>query len=450
MPDQPKKPPLDIDKVVQEIEPAVSAETDSAINSQQEVAGQVVAIESTVQGEQQLKSVAQARRLADMFPAHALSQQWQDKLNIGNTLIGRLGLGSHLTDHSTALAVALNSRAWNDKLLGQATQIGEAYRATDAWTRDLSRLQELARSQHSLFSVSKPFTADVYGITRIGAVSELMRKKFAHHDAFATMLAKLESPWLKQLQETRSMAALTELHGIGNALNNIHGYNHALTKALRLDLGDWRDRVTLNEAVVADPVGRAALYVERGFNTSLTDFPDRAFQTGLQVAGLGIEDFDENPPDVDAKGSNDDIEEAALRRNNKCHDYLQRLERRLRIFIDQAMTAQYGTDWPRHRLQKQTYDAWQEKRERAERNGASVSSLIELADFTDYENIICRRDHWREIFVNQFIRQESVRESFQRLYPLRIATMHARLLTKEDELYLIAEAMRLLGAIKRE
>ncbi|KQB60781.1 MULTISPECIES: hypothetical protein [Acidovorax] len=73
--------------------------------------------------------------------------------------------------------------------------------------------------------------------------------------------------------------------------------------------------------------------------------------------------------------------------------------------------------------------------------------FIEAADFTDYEAIICRKDHWREVFQGRFKRQESVRESFQRLYPIRLAAMHARFVTKEDELYLAAEGMRLLSAI---
>ncbi len=42
-----------------------------------------------------------------------------------------------------------------------------------------------------------------------------------------------------------------------------------------------------------------------------------------------------------------------------------------------------------------------------------------------------------------FRREEDVRESFQRLHPLRIATMHARLLTQDDEVFLSVEVKRI-------
>jgi hypothetical protein len=55
--------------------------------------------------------------------------------------------------------------------------------------------------------------------------------------------------------------------------------------------------------------------------------------------------------------------------------------------------------------------------------------LIEYADFTDYAAVICRADNWREVFSTFFNRPESVRESFQRLHPIRLDAMHARLIT---------------------
>jgi hypothetical protein len=73
--------------------------------------------------------------------------------------------------------------------------------------------------------------------------------------------------------------------------------------------------------------------------------------------------------------------------------------------------------------------------------------LIAFADFTDYEKIICRRDNWKEVFAPFFDRPESVRESLQRLYPVRLATMHARLITQDDQILLYIETKRLLKAM---
>jgi len=61
--------------------------------------------------------------------------------------------------------------------------------------------------------------------------------------------------------------------------------------------------------------------------------------------------------------------------------------------------------------------------------------------------IITRRDNWEAVFKPIFCRAESVIESFQRLYPIRICTMHARVITQDDELYLYVEVKRLLAAI---
>ena len=75
--------------------------------------------------------------------------------------------------------------------------------------------------------------------------------------------------------------------------------------------------------------------------------------------------------------------------------------------------------------------------------------VIEYADFTDYAPVICRSDNWRDVFAPFFNRPESVRESFQRLHPIRLDTMHARLITQDDQLLLRVEVKRLVKAIRK-
>lgn len=72
--------------------------------------------------------------------------------------------------------------------------------------------------------------------------------------------------------------------------------------------------------------------------------------------------------------------------------------------------------------------------------------MIAYADFTDYVRVICKRDNWN-IFKPFFDREENVRESFQRLYPVRLDTMHARPITQDDELLLYIETRRLSKVI---
>lgn len=260
-------------------------------------------------------------------------------------------------------------------------------------------------------------------------------------------LEAITTPWINSAEAARSASAILELQSMGNALRTVKGFDLGLTAAIRLDLGDWRDKITFPELIFIDPVARTDFYATRGFNTVLTDFPEAAFHQSLDLAGLDGETLNLELYGPAVRPLSDPEEESGLQRTNKCHDKLQRFERRLRQFIDDAMTAQYGSDWPKKQLDPKLYEYWEHKKQRAECNGG-ILTFIEVADFTDYETIICKKDHWRENFEARFKKKESVRESFQRLHPIRLAAMHARIVTKEDELYLAAEVVRLLSAIK--
>jgi hypothetical protein len=282
---------------------------------------------------------------------------------------------------------------------------------------------------------------------QVGAVTEFAQRFDTRRLDLQRSLEAIRTPWLNELDTAKSIAGALELRGIGTALRTTMGFDPGLTAALRFDLGDWRDKITFPELVFVDPVVRTDFYVKRGFNTALTDFPESAFHQNLRVAGLDGETLDFEFFGQVIEPSADPEEEVGLQRTNKCHDRLQRFERQLRQFIDDAMTAQYGPDWPRKRLARKLYEDWEFKKHRAESNGITLT-YIEVADFADYETIICKQDHWREVFETRFKKKESVRESFQRLQPIRVTTMHGRIVTNEDELYLAAETARLLSAIK--
>jgi hypothetical protein len=114
------------------------------------------------------------------------------------------------------------------------------------------------------------------------------------------------------------------------------------------------------------------------------------------------------------------------------------------------MTQAFGANWPRHRLPNGMYDQWLEKKRKAEQANGTDRPLVAYADFTDYALLICRSDNWREVFPMFFGRPESVRESFQRLYPIRLDTMHARPITQDDELLLYVETRRLVKILLRD
>ena len=85
---------------------------------------------------------------------------------------------------------------------------------------------------------------------------------------------------------------------------------------------------------------------------------------------------------------------------------------------------------------------------KAHDDGEPVQPLIAYADFTDYVKIILRGGNWDQVFKPVFRRETLVQEAFQRLYPIRRCTMHARIITQDDELYLFTETQLLLKAMR--
>lgn len=305
---------------------------------------------------------------------------------------------------------------------------------------------DLLKRHEDLFRVPQASEmARLLDTFQMGSVAELAYQKNKDIIDWQRPLDAITSPWLNKVESARSIAAVLELQSIGNALNVRKGFDPEFTAALRLDLGDWRDKITFPEAVFFDSAARSDFYVSRGFNPALTDFPEAAFLQCLDHAGLGGEsvdiELDEAPSSLATSR-----EEIGLQRNINCYNLLQRFERQIRHYINDQMTAHYGPNWPKHRLPPDTYKKWVGKKKNAGTNGEHLL-LIEFADFTDYSPIICRGDQWKQIFGTKFERQESVRESFQRLHPIRVTVMHSRIVTNDDKLFLFAETLRLIRAI---
>lgn len=215
-----------------------------------------------------------------------------------------------------------------------------------------------------------------------------------------------------------------------------------MSAALRLDLGDWRDEIAMPTASLRDAAERSRFYAGLGLNRALTDFTPRAFDESLAAAGLA--DETEGP-----RSGADDTEKAGLARARAAFDRLQRFEREVRRFVDRAMRQAFGDGWIAQGTPAGMKDRWLQKRDTAVARGETEGPLIDYADFTDYKAIIERGDNWQAVFRHVFERPEDVRESFQRLFPVRICTMHARIVTLDDEIYLVSETTRLLRAIRK-
>lgn len=291
---------------------------------------------------------------------------------------------------------------------------------------------------------SQHYAAAMRGLSVTADLARLTSAAEVHKASY-----EISRPWMNVVDPVRSMRGLIEMQGIGRLLSDSAPFSLEASAAYRSALGDWRDTVSFQSSVFADLEKRAALYRSRGFDGALTDMPADAFAQSVHVARVNIQ----RPPLLSifvapVEPSEDEHEEAAFERTNKAHDWLQRFETQVRRFIDQRMRASFGENWPRHRLPNGMYERWIEKRRKAGDRG-HAAPLVAFADFTDYLLIIEKRDNWQEVFKAFFGRPEAVRESFQRLYPIRLDTMHARLITADDELYLYVEVRRIVSAITR-
>jgi Swt1-like HEPN len=280
-----------------------------------------------------------------------------------------------------------------------------------------------------------------------GAIAKFLDGETRNQLHLSKIAAALTAPWARIADPLLSAKALVEVHSLGAALRNGHAFEEAFSTALRADLGDWREPVVFDPDALLDSARRTALYVERGFERSLTDFPEPVYAETLEVAGIAPNYLLINleqlvPPPASPEDA------AQYQRASFCYSVLLRLEKALRNFIQVNMTRQYGSAWPK-RMQGM-YDRWQEKAEIARAQGRTFDTLIDMADFTDYETIISRRDHFKDVFSAFFPRSEFAGESLRRLYPTRLATMHATPPTQDDLIYLAVESRRLfqiMGAV---
>jgi hypothetical protein len=254
--------------------------------------------------------------------------------------------------------------------------------------------------------------------------------------AIANAMQSMHSPWLLRDDVMRSAHAFAEIQKIGRAIGAVAPFDEGLAQSLRGALGDWRDVTTLPTPIFDSVIARTDFYARLGFDSSLTDFTAEAFDESAELAGLASE----------PEEGEDDGEEIGLARTNRAHGQLLRFERNVRRFIDAAMKAEFGDDWLQRQLPDGMLEAWKEKKAIALAKGEAEQPLIAYADFTDYIRIIERKDNWARVFKAIFKRQTDIQESFVRLFPVRICTMHARLITLEDELLLQVETRRVSRA----
>lgn len=311
--------------------------------------------------------------------------------------------------------------------------------------------REMAAAQAHLRAMSAINTLDfrLPRVAEIGSlmaqiqsnsVAEWLRRDREHAQRhLAEAMAAIKQPYLTLGAELRSFSAAAELQSIGIAVREGRGFQTSFADSLRSDLGDWREEV----APLPDPAdveARTTLYVEQGLQTELAEFPSQTFTSLLAQAGLHMPRAQE--PDISpAHDPSFGLQSA--------YAWLMNFELAVRRYLDDTMTLAFGPRWVRQRVQPDLVRRWKERQAESEASGMARQSLIDYADFMDYPQIITRADNWRDVFKPVFLREDAVRESFQRLKPVRNATMHAGQITQLDLLLMSVEIHRLMTAFRR-
>ena len=264
-------------------------------------------------------------------------------------------------------------------------------------------------------------------------------------------LAGISDTTRMSIDNIAKLADITGLAALASAARTAP-FGTTSSEAVRSAFGDWRSLTVPDR--LAGVRYRDNFYVDHGFDTRLTAPPEPAFTQSLSAVGL----IRPGEPEPDADRELVDVfedethEERSIRvRMQSAHSLPWRLERDLRTFIDDMMRHRFGEGWERTRLPgngKMCQD-WEMRRDQSRRKPGPAGRLIDFADFTDYEKVFTKRDNWKECFEAVFQDEQSIRESLTRLYPVRLATMHGRPITKIDRLFAVAEVTRLLVAIGR-
>lgn len=356
---------------------------------------------------------------------------------------------NYLVGNSSAMLIAerINSQKVDFGIGSKLSSIFDKMNADVKFlgaSADTTHVPELMRSYESIYK--RPEFSHIEHIMRDIQVSDTLAAA-VFTDTSASMalqgvMSAMRNPWINSDHVDRSARAFAEIQAIGRTLNEQPPFGAGLAASLRPSLGDWRDFETIVPAMLMEPTARVSLYTKHGFDSSLTDFLTPAFDEAIEVAGL------QEPTYIIINDSENVSQQDNLARAREAFAHIQRFEVAMRNFIEGAMLRLFGNDWTKQRLPANMMDGWLEKKHQATKRGETEQSLIYYADFTDYIKIIDKNDNWRDLFSKIFQRREDVRESLQRLHPVRIATMHSRGLLHDDLLLLLVETKRILKALE--
>lgn len=270
-------------------------------------------------------------------------------------------------------------------------------------------------------------------------------------EALKRHLDFIDKSQFSAVSAAKSALGIVKTQGIDSFVNEMHTFNSDVLQSPWLALGDWRKPDDRSFKIFNDYKFRQELYLDKRFDAHFLGIPDTTFMQATAVSGLRKPELEYNRdlPDFLFNFKYPDEKEAHYR-TNKAHSLLTNLERTMRQFIDHNMTKILGHNWQDEHLPQGMLEKWKEKKNRKEKKKGPSRPVLEYSDFTDYIEIITKKKNWDSVFMVLFETKEDVQESFRRLFPLRLDTMHSRYISKNDQMLLYSETMRLFAKINPE
>lgn len=246
---------------------------------------------------------------------------------------------------------------------------------------------------------------------------------------------QLQYPWLSTTDGAASVRAFVEFQAMAAAVNALPPFSDELATTLRTVLGDWRDSINVPAENLFDASARIEFYVQRGYDPAVADVPPDAFNERIELAGF----LDDDDP-LDFDGAPD---ATSVKRTNDAHYHLLCFENQIRRFIEREMLKAAGEKWIKQRVPELIRKQWADKQAEAHAKGELALPLFDNSDFGHYVDIICRTDNWDGVFKQFFRRQETVREFFNEVIPVRNAVSHGRPIVQDDWVFLRVNLKRL-------
>jgi len=377
--------------------------------------------------QQQFEAMNNTYKLFEQNSAHSLFRQEEETRKLLSSFGGHTGLGKAIKD------LEAHRKLLESPLL-EARRLG-VFDAHSDLHKSITTAFEARKAYEAMFRV--PQLAEIGQLARqVMEASRLPQTVMQTEEHLRLAMGGMREPWIQIRESISSARAFSDLIAIGRGVNNLPAFDRAFTNELRHSLGDWREQIEIRLEPLLNPLSRSEYYIEMGFDSALTEFTQEAFDQSLEIAGL-------HEPDISNSVDSDELAQQA-------YEQLRQFELAIRNFIAEVLQNAFGENWARKQVPSEMLSSWIGKKETAIKNGEEELPLIYYADFTDYKVIIEKRDNWKTVFSSFFQRPEDVRESFQRLYPVRLATMHARIVTRDDVLLMLVETKRVLKAISKK